>query len=56
MSLDVTLETLDNPGWSLRVALVGTALGGRAAARKEMESTETELASLLERRNGLRAR
>ncbi len=39
--LGVTLETLDNPGWSLRVALVGTALEGRATARKEMESTET---------------
>ena len=37
----VTLETLDNPGWSLRVDLVGTALEGRAFARKETESSET---------------
>jgi hypothetical protein len=36
----VTLETLDNPGWRLKVDLVGTALEGRVTARNATESTE----------------
>jgi hypothetical protein len=38
----VTLETLDNPGWSLNIDLIGTALEGRLLARNETERTETD--------------
>jgi Immunity protein 53 len=38
----VTIATLDNPGWSLKVDLVGTALAGKEAAREVMDRTERD--------------
>jgi hypothetical protein len=38
----IKIETLDNPGWRLRVNLVGTALEGKVMARKETERSESD--------------
>ena len=38
----VSIETLDNPGWRLRVDLVGTELEALAATRGRVERSETD--------------
>jgi hypothetical protein len=36
----VTIETLDNPGWQVRIDLTGTSLSDRAFASEEYEEKE----------------
>ena len=36
----ITIETVDNPGWQVRIDLHGTALVGRAFERTERHSAE----------------
>jgi hypothetical protein len=36
----VTIETLDNPGWSLRINLMGTSKQGAALEKTMVERTE----------------
>ena len=38
----VTVETLDNPGWKLRIDLAGTELAGREFARREDHRSEND--------------
>lgn len=38
----VVIETLDNPGWSLKVDLVGTPLEGKNAELEAAERTESD--------------
>ena len=36
----IEIGTLDNPGWSLKIDLVGTSLAGRELERERFERTE----------------
>lgn len=36
----ITIDTLDNPGWTVRIQLTGTALAGRPLARRETRRSE----------------
>lgn len=38
----VSIETLDNPGWQMRIDVHGTALAGRAFERAETHRTEDD--------------
>jgi hypothetical protein len=38
----ITLETLDNPGWRLKVDLCGTVLAGLNVERTMTESSDTD--------------
>ena len=38
----ITIETLDNPGWSVRITIAGTSLEGRPFDRIEVYRTEHE--------------
>jgi hypothetical protein len=38
----VVIETLDNPGWQVRIDLAGTGLSGRTLDRTEEARSETD--------------
>ena len=38
----ITIETLDNPGWSLRIELADTDLADRPLDRHELHRTQTD--------------
>jgi hypothetical protein len=38
----VHIDTLDNPGWTIRIDLVGTELAGRAFERQELHRSEDD--------------
>lgn len=39
-SFGITIDTLDNPGWSIKIDLEGTALMGHAYERSEVHRSE----------------
>ena len=41
-SYGVSIDTLDNPGWRVRIDLQGTALAGRPFKRTETHRTESD--------------
>lgn len=41
-SYGVSIDTLDNPGWSVRIDLKGTSLEGRGLARQQIERSESD--------------